>query len=517
MVRGRLHRGVSTTGRARTLVCLLAAGLLIAALFVATPVAAPPPIPMRTEGHAFAASGRPFPQGTPIRTFVDGVDYSDAPQVLDGTGSYVVLTEGNSKTGLNASDTPGLLEGPNLGDVVIYTAGDFTTSTGVFVETSSWSPNRTIMIDLYLGSLVSTPEPLKIQGLVPQPARGGVQFVFLCNPTPTAVGLVDYYLERDAPGTYHGGRIDLTGSIPANGIVRVNLTSDSWLAPAGDALKLVYRNPGGANAPATGADFAVDRLEFNAAQNGTLNWEPGNTILGDAPAPGPGQILQRDPPCADTNRPGDFSLAREPGLPATIPPPSVSITSPTTGQAVQGGTTVSLAWTLSDDVFASKYLHVWVNVSYDNATVRLVSDGLGITVATWTTPDAALSDVRLRVEVQDPFGAQGMATQTFGVTRQSPLALVIAILIALVLLAFIIFGFLRARKKEAGPPPAPPPPSTLTTQPATPPTALAAGAGEGVPAEARKVCPRCHTSVRAEDVTCFFCGYKFPEDTRPPP
>jgi hypothetical protein len=484
--------------------CLVLTGLLFVILFVTRPVAAPPPIPLRTEGHAFAAPGVPLPPDTPIRTFVDGVDYSNASRVQDGAGSFVVLTRGNSKTNANASDTPGILEGPNLGDSVIYAAGDFTSSTGVFMHVEPWTPAGTVVTDLTLGSTASTPQPVKIQGLVTQPAAGGNQFLFLCNPTTSSVPLVDYYLERDAPGTYHGPRFDLTGSVPAATTVRVNLTSPSWLVVGGDALKLVYRNPGGANAPAQGADIVVDRVEYNATRSGALTWEPANTILGDAVAPGPGQILQRDA-CTDTNDSSDFTLAREPGLPTTNGPPSVSILSPGVGQAVQGGTTVAFTWTLSDDVFAAKYLHVWANLTVGDQSIPIVSDGLDVTSATWPAPDAALSDLVLRVEAEDPFGQLGSATQTFGVTRQSPFALAIAILIAVVLFAFILFGLWRARKKEQGPPPSPPPPPMA---PMTPAAQIASQAG------ARKVCPRCHTPVNAEDVTCFFCGYKFPDDTR---
>jgi hypothetical protein len=493
--------------RARAVVCLVVAGLLSIGWF-APPAAAAPPLPLRTEGHAFDQLGSPLSVGTPIRTFVDGVDYSNATQIRDGNGSFVVLTSGNSKTKDNVSDTPTILEGPNLGDVVLYAAGDFTTFTGVFAEVVSWSPYGNVTRDLTLGSLSSNPQPLKVQGLVPQPARGGDQFLFLCNPTSSAVDLGDYYLERNAVGNYHGPRHDLTGSIAASSHSRVNLTGE-WLAVAGDAVKLVFRTPEGPNAAAGGLDIVVDRVEFNAAQNGTLNWEPGNTILGDAMAPGPGQILQRDAACTDTNDPADFSLATEPGLPSTNLPPTVTISMPTSGQAVQAGTTVTLAWTFEDDVFHSKYLHVWANLSYGNQTVRLVSGGLNTTRATWRAPDTALTGVVLRVEVQDPFGERGVASQTFGVTQESPLALIIAVVIALVLLAFLIFGFLRARRKELGPPPIPPPPPMSPTLPTLPPSAPAAPA-EPSGLEARKACPRCHTLVMAEDATCFFCGYRFP-------
>src|SRR5207249_9449476 len=71
----------------------------------------------------------------------------------------------------------------------------------------------------------------------------------------------------------------------------------------------------------------------------------------------------------------------------------------------------------------------------------------------------------------------------------------------------------RARKKPkvpAEPPPTPPP------GPAILPLVGAAKVTPGL-APDKKVCPRCHTHVNADDVTCFFCGYKFPEEAKPPP
>ncbi len=494
--------------RAGTVAVLVLVGLALLVLVAVGPAMAPPPIPMRTQGRAFDTFGRPLPSGTPIRTFVDGVDYSNRSQVQDAIGSFAVLTSGNSKTNANVSDTPTIQEGANAGDSVIYAAGDFTTFGGVFRESFPWSPGNITTHDLHLGSPFSTPLPLKVQGLVTQPARESNQYVFVCNPTGGSASLADYYLERDRLGTYHGGSINLSGVLAASSSVRVNLTSSAWLTPTGDALKLVYRNPGGGAATAGGRDLVVDRVEFNATRNGTLYWEPGNTIMGDAPAPTPGRILQRDASCTDTNDPRDFTLGTEPGLPAGQPP-TVSITVPAAGQPVPAASLVTFTWTMSDNVFRSDYLHVWANVTIGTQVTRLVSDGIGVTSATWTTPNMAATDVAFQVDVEDPFGAHGTASQTFSLAPQSPLAVVIGALIAVVLVSFLIFAFLRSRKRKQVPPSTPP---TQPTSPASsPPIETAAFT------QAKKVCPRCHTAVRAEDQTCFFCGYKFPEQNAPPP
>ena len=468
---------------------------------------------MRTQGEAFDRAGSPLPVGTPIRTIVDGVDYSDGAAVQNGVGLYAVLTAGNSKTNANVSDTPTLQEGANLGDAVIFAAGDFTAATSVFREVVTWSPGLVMNTNLNMGSSASTPQPLKIQGIVARPARGGNQFVFLCNPTAGSVSLSDYYLELDAPSTYHGSSLSFTGPLSAATTLREDLPSPSWLTPAGDALKLVYRNPRDASASAGGLDIVVDRIEYNETRGGTLSWEPGNTIMGDAPAPGPGRILQRDAGCTDTNQPSDFSLGIEPGLPPNGPP-AVTITAPTEGQAVQASTAVTFTWTMSDDIFLTSYLTVWANVTIGNVTTPLLANQTGVTSVAWITPDLATGNVVFRVDVEDPFGAHATDARTFSLTRQSPLALIIAVLIAAVLVAFLILGYLRTRKREE-PPPSVPPPSPPES-PMLPPT-IGPSATTPLPAAEKKVCPRCHTTVNAVDTTCFFCGYMFAGETPSPP
>ncbi len=400
--RDAFERGGETTGRANTKGCLVLLAVLALTIFLAVPTAAPPPIPMRTDGHALDRTGAPLPLGTPIRTFVDGVDYSNGPSVSDAQGSFAILTTGNSVTS--------------------------------------------------------------------------------------------------------GGASELAGTIPPQSPLRVNLSLPLSLIPTGDALKLVYRNPGGAGATAGGGDIVVDRVEYNATKGGTLTWEPGNTILGDAPAPTVGRILERDAACTDSNSPQDFSLGIEPGLPANQPP-TLTIQSPTDGQTFQASSAVTFAWTISDDIFANADLLVWANVTIGNVTTPLLA-AAGATSVVWTAPDIAADGVVVHVDVVDPFGAKASAGRTFNLTRQTPFAILIAVLIAAVLLAFLVYGLLRARKKEgeatARPPPAGPPQPPPQGPATVPPAAPAATAST-------KACPRCHTIVKAEDVACFFCGYSFTE------
>jgi len=145
--------------------------------------------------------------------------------------------------------------------------------------------------------------------------------------------------------------------------------------------------------------------------------------------------------------------------------------------------------------------------------IPLLTEAVGETAVLWNAPDIAVANVLVRVDVEDPLGAQASDTRTVSLTLQSPVALIIAVLIAIVLVLFLLFGFLRARKKSA--PPAGPPPSPPVAPTILPPV----GAATVTPGLApdKKVCPRCHTMVNVIDVTCFFCGYKFAEEAKPPP
>lgn len=502
---GSRNRTARTSPARRLLILIALLGLTLN--LVAVTVRAPPPIPMTTQGSAFDAAGIPLPIGTVIRTLIDGVDYSNDSAVSSAQGAFSVATAGNLVLNATTPEPSPQKVGADLGEPVLYAAGSFTTQVSVFQQVTTWHPDSTVTQDLHLASPAASPEPLRIQGIVTQPAQGGAQYVFVCNPTASSVALADYYLQVDRPGTYFGGNLTLTGSVGADAEARVNLTAAFPLVPTGDSLKLVYRNPGGSGAAAGGSDFVIDRLEFNATANGTLDWQPGNTILGDAPAPGPGQILQRAPFCSAAAAPGAFALGEEPGLPAAAPP-SVTITAPSGGQNVQGGQVFTIRWTMTDPVFVPAYLKVWVNVSVRGATTSLVAAGSGATSVDWNVPDASTSNAVVHVSVVNPFGAQGNASATFTVLPATPYSVYIAILVIVVIAACVILAYVYARRRQEPPPgarsaapPSNPVPAT-PAPPSAPPPAAAAGT---------KVCTKCGTVVQAADETCFFCGNPFPK------
>ncbi len=484
---------------------LVLAGALVALGFASNVGRAPSPIPMTTQGSAYDRSGVPLSVGTIVRTMIDGVDYSNDSRVQDAAGGFSVLTLGNFVINQTTPEPSPTKRGANLGESILYAAGSFATGLGYFQEVTPWYPGLTVTQNLHLGSAQTTAEPLRIQGIVTQPARGGAQYIYVCNPTASDISLYDYYLQVDRPGTYYGGNMTLAGTVPGGGETRVNLTSTFPLVVTGDALKIVYRNPGGSGASAGGRDIVIDRVEFNATIGGTLDWQPGSTILGSAPAPGPGQILERSPYCTPGRGPSAFQIATEPGLPTNLPP-TVAITSPTPGQNVQGGQTFTFVWTMSDDIFATAYLRVWVNLTVQGTTTSLLSGSAGATSVDWVVPDVNAPNAVVRVEVIDPFGSTTNVTQTFNILPSTPYSAYIAILVVAVIAVFIVVAFYYARRQEkpppamppkAEPPPQPAPPAGAAQPPATPP-----GAG-------MKTCPKCGTSIREEDASCFYCGHLF--------
>lgn len=456
---------------------------------------------MTTQGIASGRTGSPLPSGTPIRTFIDGVDYSNRSAVADSGGNFSVLTAGDLVVNGTTPEPSSTKTGAVLGERILYAASDFTSAADVFQETVSWYPGRTVTQNLHLGSTNSTPRPLKIQGIVTQPARGGPGYVFLCNPTAAAVSLGDYYLQLDAPGTVYGGNLTLTGTLAPGIGPSENLTTAFPIVPTGDALKLVYRNPGGVAASAAGADIVVDRVEFNATVGGTLDWQPGSTIMGSAPAPGPGEILERSPGCGDTNSPSDFRVSREAGLPSPLGP-TVALIAPGVGQNVPGGQTLVVRWTMSDNVFAAGYLRVWVNATYRGTTVSLVAGAAGVTSVPWTVPTAAAPDSQVTVEVVDPFGLRASDTRAVSITEPTPFSVYVAVLVIVVIAVFILLAYRHASRQDTlGAPPSAPPAAPPTPPTVPPPTTAAT----------TKVCPNCHTVVKAEDETCFFCGHPLPK------
>jgi len=193
-----------------------------------------------------------------------------------------------------------------------------------------------------------------------------------------------------------------------------------------------------------------------------------------------------------------------PIIAATDQPPTVLILSPTDGQTFPAASTIIFAWAMSDDLVPAAQLPVWANVTIANVTTPLVAGAAGVMSVAWTAPDLEAPQAVFHLDVVDPSGLRSSSERSFSLTRQtappplSSLAIVIAVAIVLVLVVFIILGLLLAQKREEQPPFAP--------TPAPPPRIGPPGI-----APVTKVCPRCHTTLNAIDVTCFYCGYLFPD------
>jgi hypothetical protein len=462
---------------------------------------------MRVDGTASDASGSPLAVGARIRADVDGVDASNGSAVLDAGGTFSVLVDGNSHLG-GASDSPTVKEGADPGEAIVFAAVDASGVPSFFEETIAWDEGTTRAQDLGLAAGSAQPAPVRIQALLPRPAQGGPQVAFVCNPASAAVDLGAYYVELNRPGAVHGPRFNLTGVVNASETARIELGSSTFLNPTGDAVKLVFSNPGGT--AASGRDIVLDRIEYNATAGGTLSWEPGNTLLPDAPAPRPGYVLERESFCADTDQASDFRLSQEPGLPPNGPP-TVAVVEPVAGAVLQGGAPFTIRWTMDDDVFLPEYLVVWVNVSVGGTNISVLAAAEGALSVVWNVPDQEVSGARVHVDVEDPFGGRANATSgPISISRTPPLgdlALLIAGILIAVIFAFLLLAFLLRRRgaqpslRPAGaPPPAVPPPAAPV-----PPSVPEAPGGER-----KKACPRCGTAVSERDWTCFFCGYRFP-------
>jgi hypothetical protein len=261
-------------------------------------------------------------------------------------------------------------------------------------------------------------------------------------------------------------------------------------------------NDSGQGFPMSAGDGAFDASVENVSWQGRLAVPVGSTCAWGHARDGSGNW-------------GPFMATCFLAISTTHQPPTVSIRSPTEGQAFPASSRIQFVWTMSDDSFVAGALLVWANVTADNQTTPLLTGAAGMTSVGWTAPDFAVDHVTFHVDILDPSGLRGSADRTFSVTPStpappappppSPLVIVVTVLIVLVPLAFLLSGFLLARKKQRPPiAPAPPPLSP-------------AGAGVAASVTATKVCPRCRATVNAIDVTCFFCGYRFDEGTGRPP
>ncbi|TLZ71360.1 MAG: hypothetical protein E6K10_05330 [Methanobacteriota archaeon] len=353
---------MSSSGVMRLALAIAVAGILLATLLPAA--RAPPLVPYEAWGLAKNSAGASLGVNQPIRTFIDGVDYSNLTSTYRADGSYQTQIAGNWYIG-PSSETPMLKEGGDPNDPVMFAHADMTTTGIVFQETAAWVTAGFQNLDLTEGVSANQPALLKIQTVTTRPADTLSQYAYICNPTAAPVDLSKYYFQKDVPGSFAGPQVALAGTVGANQKIFGDMRSTSYLTNNGDVLKLVYDNTPGVGSPNGGGDIVVDRVEFNASVSGALTWEPGNTIMSDAAAPGLGQEIHRTASCTDTNQGSDFTVGTETGRPTA---PSVVVTSPNGGQRWTGGTPHAITFTLFDAQDAAIVLSVNITYSTNSGT-----------------------------------------------------------------------------------------------------------------------------------------------------
>ena len=345
-------------------------------------------------------------------------------------------------------------------------------------------------------------------GTVPNGDRYLVRIRADDNGTPSlsAADVSDGTFAIERPGGDAEGPVLWAGSVrvdpmpPGSGFLTTfTATADdrarggSAIAAAEFFLQIPSPNPAdsGTGTPMVDSDGAFDATVENVAWQDTLLASPGSTCL---------WVHAKD---ASGNW-GPFTSACFAVIVAADLAPTVSIQSPTDGQTFAAAPMITFTWTMSDDVVRASQLPVWANVTFNNVTIPILAGATGATTVTWTLPDLAVNHAGFHLDVVDPSGLRGSADRIFSFTGPttpppppSSYAILIAAVILLVLVAFLIFGLVLARRKEKQPPFAPvPPPAPI---------------GPARMAATTKVCPRCHTIINAIDVTCFFCGYLFPD------
>ncbi len=296
------------------------------------------PEPFELYGVARQETGVVLPDGSPIRTMVDGVDYSNKSSVFSrpgfSDGFFQVETYGNHKTNLTDPGTPWIKEGADDSEPIMYVWGDMSNNTQldvtkpwltgvVFKEMHNWitgPPARSGSLNA--APAIYQPPLIKIWGVVTNSSYSPYNdYVWLCNPTPYEVDLSEFYIQKDVLGSPDGPIHAIPATnVSAYSLHHVDLGTRDWFVESGDNVKLVWRNnASNPNAPYSGIDVIVDRVEFNASTGGTLYWEPGNTIQPDEVAPTFGFQINRTMECRDTNsKQKDFWLVPE-GPP---PPPN---------------------------------------------------------------------------------------------------------------------------------------------------------------------------------------------------
>ncbi len=305
------------------------------------------PEPYELYGTAHDEVGVVLLDGEPIRTFIDGVEYSNKTSVYSRPGYFDgyfdVDTYGNYRSNRTVPGTPWIKEGGDEGDDIMYSWGDMSNNTQIGGASQPWKQgvvfkeNHTWQTGLppEAGDLTTAPDRLqppsvKIFSITTNSTLPPYNdHLWLCNAGPYPVDASTLYIQKDIPGSYDGPIVQVpSGTIDPYQRYHIITGSRDYFVETGDAVKLVWKNNASdPQAPFGGRDIVIDRVEFNATVGGTLDWEPGNTIMNDETAPDVGRQINRSATCRDTNsRERDFFQDNEIiEYPRPLPPDPVCI------------------------------------------------------------------------------------------------------------------------------------------------------------------------------------------------
>lgn len=255
-------------------------GILSAPLLSADLTEAIPLPPCRFSGYVYI-NGAPAPDGTSIRGSIDGVFYGGA-ETFSG-GRYSLTVNGDD-------DSTSIKEGGIPADLVTFWVG-----IEIAGEYAGFVAGGDEILDINVQT-PAQPALLKINEVMPAPSSGP-EWVELYNPTSSNVPLDEYSISDN-----DGYRAYLTGhTIPADGFFVFNYPEfPSRLVDSGDEIKLDWYNL------ANEQFITIDRLEFGSEGD-------DETILSNAPAPGPDKSLALQPDGDDHDDPAnDFTILDSP-------------------------------------------------------------------------------------------------------------------------------------------------------------------------------------------------------------
>ncbi len=291
---------------------------LLSSLGFAT-IEAPPVPPNNFYGIVTEASGGTVPLNAEVLAEVDGVTYvATVTYDLSGSVAYDFNVPGEE-----GSENPEK-EGADSGETVF-----FWVDGNICNQVGTWSSGAATQLDLVYDENAQPTLPV-LNELMIEPVSGE-EWIELYNPSSSALSLADYSLADN-----DGFTLALTGSVPANGFLKIDLGATAVLEnDAQDELKLLWTDPAGTLA--AGNAVVIDRVEYGPQGSAPDDTSGYNGELSNAVIPPAGQSLALDPDGDDNDDPAGDYVAKQPtpgysnAVTNTDPTLSAGTVSPTSG------------------------------------------------------------------------------------------------------------------------------------------------------------------------------------------